>query len=307
MLRFAILGIVAAGCLATVASAQVTMRLKIADGSRWTTTQETKVHQKLTLGEMEIETKVDQKVVATTTAGKRGADGSIEVVSKIDSLTAAFLLPGGVELEFDSTKKVEPQGTAFDFLLDVMMAVSKMETTMVHDKDNLVKSVKLKRDEVDKLDGAAKALVKDQLNEKYLAKAVNQEFNQLPEKAVRLGDTWKRTRTARLGGGQTFTFKSTYKYEGPIKQDGKTLQKISFQVTDVAYDQDAAADSPAKVTASELKSNDSAGTLLFDPATGRIALNHQKLHITGSMTLEIGGKEIPAKLDLTMEVRTRVK
>jgi hypothetical protein len=151
--------------------------------------------------------------------------------------------------------------------------------------------------------------VKDQLDEKYMVEVINQEFDQLPEGAVRVGDTWKRTRTVRLGGGQSFTLKITYKYEGPFKQDGKKLQKISYQVTDVAYEQDAdaAAAGSAKVTASELKSNESAGTLLFDPATGRIVDNQQKLHVTGSMTLEVGEQEISAQLDLTMEVRTRVK
>ena len=265
MLRSSILGIAVAVCLTTVASAQVKMRTKIANGSRWTTTQETKVQQKLSLGDADVETKVQQKIITTSTAGRRGSDGSIEVASKIDSLTAAFTLPSGVELVFDSAKKVEPQGTAADFLLDVMMAISKTESTMMHGKDNRVTSVKLKRDEVDKLDDTAKALVKDQLDEKYLAKAVNQEFGQLPEGVVRPGDTWKRTLSARLGGGQTFTFKSTYKYEGLVKQNDKTLHKISFQVNDVAYDQDAAA-GPATVTASKLKCESSTCTLLFDAA-----------------------------------------
>lgn len=306
MLRSVMLSVVVVGCLVTVATAQVKMRTKIADGAHWTTTQEMKLQQTLNVAGMDVETKVEQKVVSTSTAGKRGADGSIEVVNKIDSMTASFTLPGGVELEFDSAKKVEPQGTAADFLLDVMQAVSQVETTLVLDKDNRVTSVKLKREEVDKLDDTGKNLLKGQLDEKYLAEVINQEFGQLPEKAVHPGDTWKRTRTARLGGGQAFTLKTTYKYEGSEKRNGRTLQKISYQVTEVVYEQDADAAGP-KVTSSDLKSNDSAGMLLFDPAAGRIVDNHQKLHITGSMTLEIGGKEISAKVDLTMEVRSRVK
>lgn len=290
----------------SLAHAQVRLEHKITEGSKVKTTSSTKTHQILNIADMDIETRNSQTIVTVTTAGQRDEQDNIRVLTRIDSIKANLVLPGGVELEFDSTKETEPQGTQFDFVLDVLSATAKTKFTMLHGKDNKVTSVDIDRTEIDKLDDTAQAMLKGQMDPKYLAEAANQELGEIPSEEISAGDTWERTLTMRLEGGQSLTFKNAYKYEGTVEQQGKSLDKITVATKAVTYAMDNP-DSPLKVTGSDLKVSSSAGTILFDRKLGRVAQQKSKVQIKGDITFDANGTELPAKLDLTFDVSSVVE
>jgi hypothetical protein len=286
--------------MSTTAEAQVKLQLKFPDGTKTTGTITTKTHQILKLAGMEIETKANETVSTTTTNGKRKADGTIQLTSKIDAVKSKLTLPGGVELEFDSAKPSEPAGTAFDFLLEIYTAIPKIVSTTVLDKDNRVVSVKVDETPLADLSDMAKAIVKGRFDGDYLKETANKQMDRIPTSAVKKGDSWQVELTANLGGGQSLAFKTTYTYEGMIEKDDKNYDRITSKVTEIKYAQDDP-DAPAKVTASELKVESSSGEILFDRKLGRPVSDTDKFHVTGTMTLDVNGMEFPAELDLTIE------
>jgi hypothetical protein len=286
--------------MSATAEAQVKLQLKFADNAKISETVTTRTHQILSLAGMDIETKADETVSTTTTCGKRQADGTIQLTSKVDAITSKLTLPGGVELEFDSAATNEPAGTAFDFLLEVYAVIPKITSSSVLDKDNRVVSVEVDKKPLEDLSDMAKAVLKGRFDSDYLQEIANKQMDRLPTSAVEKGDSWQVSLTARLGGGQSLTFNTTYTYEGTIEKDGKTLDKITSKVTEVKYAQDDP-NAAAQVSASKLKVESSSGTILFDRKTGRVVSDNEKLHVIGTMTLDINGMEFPAKLDLTIE------
>ncbi|MBT4866274.1 MAG: hypothetical protein HON53_14315 [Planctomycetaceae bacterium] len=292
--------------MSATAEAQVKLQLKFPNDAKTTSTVTSKTHQMLKIAGMDVETKAEETVSTTTTNGKRKADGTIQLTSKVDSVKSKLTLPGGVDLEFDSTKPSEPAGTAFDFLLEVYAVIPKVVSTTVLNKDNRVTSVKVDEKPLEDLSDMAKTILKGRFDGDYLKEVVNKQMDRIPKTAVKKGDSWQVELTANLGGGQTLAFKTTYTYEGTIEKDGKTLDKITSKVTEVKYAQDDP-DAPAKVTASELKVESSSGTLLFDRKLGRTVSDTDKFHVTGTMTLDINGMEFPTELDLTIEKTTTEK
>ena len=59
--------------------------------------------------------------------------------------------------------------------------------------------------------------------------------------------------------------------------------------------------SPLKITDSDLKIQESGGTILFDRAAGMIVETKDKRQISGTLKCEVNGNELPGKLDLTFE------
>ncbi len=297
-------------CFATSASAQVTLKAKYPDGRSTTVVQQSKLAQtlKLKVSGMEIDqsTGAEQTMTVTVVNGKRANDGTLIVKAKINAIKAALSMPGGVELEFDSSDPdADPPGTAFDAYLDIFKATLNSTWTTTMNKDNRVVDIKGREAAFSDLPQSLQDNMKSQLDPEYLKTVANDELDRLPSTPVSSGDSWERTNLVRFEAGQHFTFTTKYTYKGSIEKDGKKLENIVFQVTDVVYDSDA--DSPVKVLESDLKVAKSEGMILFDLAAGQIVLEHSKVRLTGSLKLEANGLEIPADLDLTIEANSRLK
>lgn len=305
MLRHFLLATVLVYLVTCSANAQVQLRWKLDDGMKTTTTKTAKVAQILTLAGQEIETKSAQTSTSVATAGERDDDGNITVEVKIASLKSEMVLPGGVELKFDSEKETEPQGTAFDKLLDIFEAMSKNQWTMTFDKDGKVTEAKGSNKVLEQLDADLQKVVESQLDPEYIAETVNAVRDVIPSKPVRKGDVWTRSLTARLEAGQYLKFKTTYEYQGIVEQDDRTLDKITAAMTDVEYG--TADDAPIKVTKSDLKIDSSNGTVLFDRERGLIVANQIKTRIKGDLTLNINGTELGGKLDLTFDSSEKIE
>jgi hypothetical protein len=292
--------------LATCSFAQVDLRWKIADNETLTTTARTKVEQTLSIAGQDLETKTETTLVVSTVSGKRSPDGTIGRTSKIESLKSDLSLPGGVVIEFDSSKPVEPQGTQYDVLLDLMQVVAKTNSTSVCGDDNRVISIDVDRSSHENLDDTVKQLIKGPFDSDYLKEASNNDLDQIPSKPIKEGDTWTLTKTVRLEAGQSLTFTTRYEYAGTVDRDGKALHKITYTSTEVSYGQENPS-GPAKVTDSDLKIESSDGTILFDSNLGRIVEQKEKVHIKGDMTFDINGQELPGKLDLAFDNKTTIQ
>lgn len=290
-------------CLAANASAQkIVLKHQFPDSKSTTTVTTTETTQTLTLAGMEINTGSNQTLTVISTNGVRGADGKLEVKSKIDEMKSSVSLPGGVELEFDSNDAdADPPGTQFDFLLDIFKATANSTWTMVLDGENQVVAIEGREKAFDGLPENLKEAIKGQTDPLHLKQVANDEFGKLPDTPVAPNDTWTRTNTVRLDSGQKLTFTNDYTYTGTT--NGRA--KITSKTTKVEYSADA--DSPLKVTSSDLKVTESDGTTIFDVEKGYVVSTEQSMRIKGELKLEISGNELAGTLDLKMKSSSKIK
>ncbi len=291
---------------ATSAPAQVTFKHKFPDGRKSTSETIIKTSQTLTLGGNELLSGSEQSLTVTAVNGQRAADGTLVVNNKIEGLKTTATLPGGVELEFDSAKPDAPRpGTQFDVLLDIFEATANSSWEAVMGQDNRVVAIKGRDAAYAELPQSLRDAMKAQIDPEYLKIAANDELAKLPSEPVSPGDSWERTNTIRLDSGQRIKFTNKYTYEGNVQQDGKNLEKITSQTTDVDYFVEG--ESPLKVIESDLKVAASEGVILFDPTYGQIVSQQNKVQVKGTLKLEVMGMEFPGQLDLTMENSVTMK
>ena len=306
------LGVVAAvgvGFLALVCSqeahAQVKLEYKFPEGKKLTYKTTTKMHQVLTINGMEIPTDVDQTTVSSQSVGKRRNDSTLPVEQKPESIRVELSSFGGINITYDSSDpnaKIENEQVAF--LGDVFKLAGEAVYTVVLDGQNKFKAIEGTEkllEKADKLDEKAKGLIRSQLEPDKLKKDFEQSHRNLPDVLARPGESWERTEDLEIGGGQTLSFRKKYEYAGTEKKGDKTLDKITSKATEVKYSMDPAAESPLKVTKSDLKVVSSDGTMLFDREAGCVVESKGKTQIKGSMTFSVQGQELPGELDLTME------
>ncbi len=283
------------------ALAQVKLELKLPDGQKTISVVKISTKQVLTLAGMNIESGSDQEMSISTTNAKRAPDGTLRQQQKIEALKAKLTLPGGVNLEFDSTQPdAPPAGTQFDVLLDLIKVNVKANWTVVRDKENRVTAIEGREKVLEGLDEAKRALLQKQLDPAYLRETANKELDKLPMKPVNKGDTWEVTETLRLEQGQNMTFKTKYTYQGTADRNSRQLDKIDVETLEVGYGVDADAPLPLKVKGADLKPKTLEGVIYFDREKGNVVESRSSVQIKGTINFEVNGQELPAQLDLTM-------
>lgn len=281
------------------ARAQVTLELKYAEGTKSSSQTESLVNQTLTLGGRDVLTKSSTFMTMSSSIGTRGADGTLAIVERVESMQTELDL-NGTKLQFDSVnpdKKADiPQ---LEPLLDLLRAAVKLPMTRtLEEKTNKLKSITLPEGEYEKLGEAAK----DRFDPVKLKKATEQALAYLPDGPVKVGDKWERATEVNLGSGQLMSFLTKYEYLGTVEQDGVTLDKIGGKAFEVSL---SIVGNPAlQLTKSDLKVKESATTHLFDRERGVLVSKVGKVRIDGPLTLVIGGMELEGKLDLTMEEKS---
>ena len=256
---------------------------------------------------MDIETRTSQKVISKEQTGTRDDDGIIQIDGVIEAMKVKASFPGGVELTFDSTAENKPAGTQFDVMLDLYKALATAKTTRKLDKENRCISFSNKLEGFDKLDAVLKDAVKDQLDDDYLRDAENQKFKEVPSRLIQEGDSWETTFPMRLGGGQILELKRSFAYKGTTTVAGTEVHLIEMKVTAVELSQDANANTPVKITGSDLKVESSSGKILFDNKRGLVTQSELKFRLVGELKLDINGMELPGKLDLSIDINETSK
>ena len=277
------------------AQAQVKLEQKFPDGRKTVTHTTMKLKQTLTLAGMAQETESERFAISTDQVGKRDADGKIRIEKKTDKLSVNLKI-AGMEVTFDSD---DPSKKAANPLLEpivnIMRTAAKLKPILVRDRSGKVVAV-------EGLDNAAEGVpaeFRGDFEPEKIKKSANQDFETLPSEAVKAGTTWTKNSEMPLGGGQTMTFTTDYKYIGEVQEAGKTLHKIEAKVTAVSL---TIVDNPmVKLTKCEVKPTESSETMLFDPEAGELHSTKSKVRIQGVLDLEIGGMALPGQLDLTIE------
>jgi hypothetical protein len=298
--------------IAPAALAQVKLERKWPENTTRLSESTVKLDQIMTIMGMEIPTQTENVVTVRREIGKRRDDGSLPITDTIESLKATIDLPGGLGVSFDSENpdaaKADPP---LDMLADVFKALAGSSyTTLIKDGKAVgVEGTDKALDKANQLNPQAAEALRARLKPETIQKEFDQELKQLPDTLVRPGETWTRTDVQNIGGGQTLTYEKTYKYDGTVEKDGKTLDKISVKANSVRYAQ--AADDPntaqAKVEKSDLKVSESEGTILFDREAGLVVESHKRDRLTGTITLSVMGQSLDADLELTIEESTKPK
>jgi Family of unknown function (DUF6263) len=298
MFRRLTLSVVALALGSTIASAQVKLENKFAEESKSTVHRDTTTKQTLTLAGMDIDTKSSTFIVATSSTGKRAADGTLKIEEKIDTMQSEITIPGGL-IQFDSANPDKKADNALlEPILDIFRSVYRNAVTVEVDAKNKITSVKLPDGEYEKLPDAAK----DQLSPETLKKNIENVLQFLPDEPVKKGDTWERSSEQNLGSGQTMNFRTKYEYQGTIEKDGKTLDKITGKAFEVSFAINGNA--MLQVTKSDLKILESESTFLFDRERGSVVSTSSRVQIAGPLTLVINAMEFPGKVDLTIEEKS---
>lgn len=290
--------------MAATTRAQVKLEPKYQEGSTVTVEATSKTHQVLTINGMDIETDAENVTTESRAVGRRKADGGLPVNVKVESLKADLNL-NGQTISFDSSapppKDVDPQ---LSFIVDIFRIVAGSTYTIELDAKDQVVSVEGVDKLIEKaaeLNPTAAEMIKDQVSLERIRRDIQQDRARYPDILVREGESWDRTESQNLGGGQTLTFEKRYEYLGTTEKDGKTLDKIGVKVNSVTYAMEPNSASPLKVEKSDLKVESSDGTILFDREAGRAVEESLVTRIKGTLALSIMGQSLDGELDLTLD------
>lgn len=302
--RMSLASVLVLACVGVAAGQEVQLEFKYPQGRKSVNETEVKVKQTLGIGEMNVDTQVDQFVKSIAEVGKRTAEGTLPVTNRIAALQVDMVLPGGLSMAYDSANTQEQKAPLpqLDPVMDAFRALAGSEWTMTLDKQNRVVSVTNKGEAWEKVEDAYKS----QFDPEVRKREANQEIDILPGMPVKPGDTWERSSKTDLGGGQTMDFRTRYKYAGTVTEGGRPLHKITSEVIDVDYAMDPNAASPLKINSSELNVDSSEGVLLFDAQAGRTVDHQVQVRIKGKLTMTFGGMELPGSLDLEMKTKTKL-
>jgi hypothetical protein len=291
--------------LAATSFGQVKLERKMPEGATYTTEAVNRFEQKLTIAGMETDSEADARTVTKSTIGQRDAAGMLRVTDKIESMQISITAMGS-NYVFDSANPDNKGNSSLEAVRDLHKALARQTTTTTYDNTNRVHKVELEQDVLGQLPDQVQQLAKSQLDPEYLKKQANQQLDQLPSEPVKKGDTWQRTESVNLGAGQVMTFGVDYTYEGTVEKDGKTLDKISSKVTSVSF---ALENSPLPlmVKGSQLKAEESEGTVLFDRTRGQIVESSSSSRVAGTIDFVINNMDLPSKLDLKIKVSATVK
>src|ERR1017187_5727111 len=127
---------------AQTAQAQVKLEYKFPEGKALKYKTTSKTSQVLTLAGQEIETQSNQTLTVSSKVGKKRDDSSIPVEQKIESLRVELSLPGGINVNYDSSDpgaKIDNPNLAF--LGEVFKLTGEIGYTIVLDNQNKVKAI----------------------------------------------------------------------------------------------------------------------------------------------------------------------
>lgn len=300
MIRFALsCAVLLSSTFAT--AADVSLQMKYPPNTKRSYQIEQKTEQTLTIGPQDVETKSTTFIVQNQAIGPKQANGSVEVVEKIEVLQNTLDLPGGLTFQFDSANADKPaDNPLLEPVAKVMRISFKTPVTSVIDSSGKLEAIRMPDGATADLDDDFKSL----LDPEKRKKTADQAQGFIPTKAVKPGDTWEQSVDADLGAGQTLSVTSTVTYEGTVDSKGKTLHKITHKPKSVSYAMDPNSKSPLKVTGSELAPTEGAGEILFDAEAGEVEQRSSSIRIQGKLTLDINGMQLPGKLDLKLSDKT---
>ena len=251
---------------------EVEFKLNFEDGKTYVTETVTDVETVLPLAGQVIESRVKMSMVSSQKASQQGQN--TQVVQKLDAMkldgTAA-----GMQLAYDSEN---PEG----LLAATLGSLTDAETTMIIGADGKVISVK--SNEVPGMEVLG-------MGENEMKQAAREIADLMPNKALKVGESWQASSKLPLTGisnePATITYDMTF--DSVVEKEGRQLAKI---VIVGKVDED---DGNLRVTSKEI-----GGEMLFDPEIGQPRESKLVLSIevglpAGEESVEGEAKRIPMK------------
>lgn len=306
MVRSVMLSLAVCAIWSLETRAEVTLQRKYMPNTTVKQRIHSHIDQVLNIAGQDQNTSIDSTTTTVAEIGERNSSGIIPVKVKFESMQANLSLPGGFNVNYDSANPHPAQEGPLAFVTEIFRAMSGAVLTYHLDQSNAVVAVEGTQEVINSVSAQAATFLKADLEQEVLAKEINQQNARYPEGPVKVGDTWQRTEERSIGSGQTLIVEVTYKYEGTVERNGKTLDRITSTVNSVKYEQ-GETPSPAKIVDSDLKVKDWKGEILFDRELGDAILDESKGQITGTMSISIAGQNLEAKLDLKMSNSTQTQ
>jgi hypothetical protein len=293
---FGLLALTLVAAAAEPASAQTTLRYKFKKGEQLNYVLEQKITMAMNFMGKDINTEMSQTMDMTWDIKDVDASGNAKMTQKFDRIR--LKMDGGPagNIDYDSKDGKEPEGLIGKTIGPMFKALAGAEINMTMDAQGKVSDVKVP-------EKVAKALKSvpgggagfgDLLSEDGLKHMMDQSGLQLPKEAISKGKSWDQNMEMKTTMA-TMKMEMVNTLEGPVKRDGKELERIS-QKPKISLS--FSPDLPIKVN---LKSQDNKGTAYFDNAAGRLVETNmvQKLE----MAVSAGGMEIAQKMNQTATLK----
>ena len=217
------------------------------------------------------------------------AEGNVVIENKVDSMKFKNTMAAPNTIAADP--KLE--GATFKFTLNAKREVTALDgyeaflKRMAGEDTNVLKTLQ--------------AVVPKE----FFMRTAREAFGFLPEKSEK---TWTRDLVTPMGPLGDLAVKNTYKDEGVETQNGKPLQKITFDSAVIYSPPNAQTpqvqQSPFRVVKGKLDRTDkNKGTILFDAQAGRMAAMNTDITLKGSMSLLISGTKIDAEIDQNQKTK----
>ncbi|MCA8998741.1 MAG: hypothetical protein KDA80_17205 [Planctomycetaceae bacterium] len=294
--------------LVNVASAQDGVLLKhdpsYVKGKTFQSETTSNTEQTLTIAGMALETGSSTFAI-TGSEVIDDAEGAAQIAHTFEVFQIHLNLPGGIEVSYDKASGQEPPAGngPLETMQQYFKILSHANWVTTIGPDAKATKVEFQGDSATNVPEMFKA---EMSPERWL-KETNREIDRLPSKVVNPGDTWTRNSEAELGSGQKFHLSTEYKYVGREEHKGKPMDHVTITTKTVVYEIGPESTLPLQVKKSDLKIDESAGDLWFDPELRHAVETSHSLHITGDLILVINGQELPSKLDLKMDNTNVVK
>ena len=216
-------------------------------------------------------------------------DKSWIIKQKIEGAKMEIQL-GGNTISYDSTNPPAANNPLAEFF----KALIGTEFTLTVSPEMKITKVEGRKELLDKLvaaDQQMKPLLDSVLSEDAIKQMADPTLAAVPNKEVKIGETWKVPTKLNLGPIGSYDTTYEYKYVGKDEKK-KDLDKIAVTAT-LKY-VPPSGDAPQgglsyRIKGGNLEGKTVAGTILFDAKKGRVVSSDMDLNLEGKLDIEING------------------
>ena len=293
---------------AVVGQVRLTTRFDESSTSRYETGTSTR--QTITLGTRTSESSFAQTMELEIATGNRDA-GRLTITYRPTRLQVESVRDGE-RFSFDSSRPIEPalaegESSAADSTR-LFAAFAESPWQIVVDDDLHVLEF-LGRDELlDRLDPAVAESLRPQFEPDYLKRQAEGDLRPFPDRALRVGDRWRRERDLILEAGMRLTLTEECRYLGVRSIGGADRHRVELKCVQASL----SAEEPAEGAATEevpkleygpLRVRESSGELTFDERRGVIEALERRIELSGPLSVSIGPRTIDGRIELILEER----
>lgn len=219
------------------------------------------------------------------------ADGTASVTQTVERVRMDMDLPQGRKVHYDSTAKEPPEGIAKAYATGVGGLVNRPIQIKLTPRGE-TRNIELPAEALAELKKAAGPAA-DAVGPENVTPLTNLAV--FPEEPVAVGDTWKHQATMTNPVFGKLVIHTTYRYEGQESRQGRTLDKITSNVSLQVVERKAG------LAPLDIKTQDGQGTIFFDTTSGRIVESTSTMRV--KMAVGVAGLTMDQDMEMTTEVK----